>query len=283
MKKILLIFLIILLPIAAYSYTSNWRSFSSAATSRTSSSAYIGIFNVGVLSPGLSTSAGNTSVAGFLAGIFAAGDIGGPKIENVKVDGREVRAGDYVMNNGQISATVTDSSGVSTPESSVGYDTTTALFSTLTGDSSYVVSTGALTYKLNVSTDGDHTLKINAKDSLGNASSFEVSVKVDSGDTKASNVYAYPNPFNPNLGSMRLVYNLNKNANITIYIFNAINQPVWKMDYTSGAEGAHAGYNEVFWNGVTDFGEVAGNDIYFARLVADGKRVVGKVKIAVIK
>jgi len=283
MSKILIalfVFSIFVYPVCAD--TSTWTAFGSGAGVGTSAT-NIHISSLGILGAGKSSNSNYQNVGGFLAAFAVGQDASGPVIKDFKVDGREVRAGDYVASAGRITANVTDASGVNLTTSNVGFDTTKTAFSGLSGDSSYNTTTGDLINKLNITSDGDHTLNIYAVDTTGNISSYEVAVKVDTGDVKASNVYAYPNPYNPSAGDMRLAYMLSKDATITIYIFNALNQPIWKRDYTTGTEGGHAGYNEVLWNGVTDFGEVAGNDIYFARLVADGRRVINRVKIAVVK
>lgn len=276
----LFIFSVFIYPI--YADTSTWTAFGSGAGVGTSAT-NIHISSLGILGAGKSSNSNYQNISGFLAAFAAGQDASGPEIKDFKVDGREVRAGDYIASAGRITANVTDPSGVNLTTSNVGFDTTKTAFSGLSGDSSYNAASGDLINKLNITTDGDHTLSLYAVDTAGNISSYEVAVKVDTGDVKASNVYAHPNPYNPNNGNLRLAYMLSKDATISIYIFNAINQPIWKRDYSTGTEGGHAGYNEVLWNGISDFGEVAGNDIYFARLVADGKRVIGRVKIAVVK
>jgi len=268
--------------ISAQADSSTWTSVVSGGGSG-SGGGYITSLSAGVLSSGKSQSSAYQSIAGFMAGLFASQDTTGPVIANLKVNGSTVKVNDYIQASPIITATITDGSGVSTPETYAGYDSTTTYFSALTGTSSYNVATGALTLDLGNLMDGAHTLKIFAKDSVGNTSSLEVAVKVDTGDVKADAVLVYPNPYNPNNGNLRFAYKLSKDAAVTIYVFNAVNQPVYKREIASGADGGHAGYNEVTWNGVDNFGEQLSNDIYFARIVADGKKVIGKVKIAVVK
>ena len=278
----MILFLALVLGSVSWAYTSDWTSFNSSGGS-SSNSSYQQSFSAGSISSSKATSSSYSSDIGFIAGITATGDASGPLINDFMIDGRDVKDDDYVEADGTVTANITDGSGVSTSESYVEMGSTKAYFSALSGDSSYVVSSGALTYKLNITTDGDHTIKLHAVDTIGNISSYEVSVKVETGDVRARACYAYPNPYDPSAGNLRITYMLSADANITVYIFNAINQPVWKRNYTSGSEGGHTGYNEIIWNGITDFGEMAGNDIYFARIVADGKRVIGKIKIAVIR
>jgi len=288
MRNIIIITLLVIgiwslvITAPAVAYSSTWTSINASGGS-SSNSSYQHTFSAGSISSSKASNSSYSSDIGFISGITATGDASGPLIQDVKADGISLKADDYISSDGTITATITDISGVNTSESYVGYDTYTTYFDDLSGDSSYIVSSGALTYKLNVTTDGDHTFKLHAVDAVGNISSYEVSVKVESGDVRARACYAYPNPYDPSSGNLRLTYMLSADANITVYIFNAINQPVWKRNYASGSEGGHTGYNEITWSGVTDFGEMAGNDVYFARIVAEGKRVIGKVKIAVVR
>ncbi|MFC1540654.1 hypothetical protein ACFL4J_01290 [Candidatus Margulisiibacteriota bacterium] len=283
MKKGVVILFAALLTTAAMADTSAWHSID-PVTGSGSNSAYSQQASGGGLSSAGSSNSLFESFVGFIAGIFApAPDTNPPVISQVLVDGREVRADDYVAADAEVTATVTDETAMSLANSYVAAGSEQTAFNALSGDSSYVTSSGALTWKLNISTDGDHSLSIFAEDTSGNTSSHEVSVKVDTGSVKVLSAYAYPNPYDPSAGNAKLAYMLSKDANITIYIFNAINQPVWKRNYLSGADGGHAGYNEVLWNGVSDFGQVVGNDIYFVRLVADGKKVIGRIKVAVVQ
>jgi hypothetical protein len=281
-RVILILVLVLLFSSLAFAETSTWTSVVSGGGSG-SGGGYITSLSAGVLSSGKSKNLAYQSIAGFMAGLFASQDTTGPVIADLKVNGSIVKANDFIQSSPILTATITDGSGISTPECYAGYDSTTIYFSALTGTSSYNIATGALTMDLGTMMDGTHALKIFAKDSVGNTSSVEVSVKVDTGDVKADAVLVYPNPFNPNQGNLRIAYKLSKDAAVTIYVFNAVNQPIYKRDIASGADGGHAGYNEVTWNGVDNFGEQLANDIYFARIVADGKKVIGKVKIAVVK
>ena len=96
-------------------------------------------------------------------------------------------------------------------------------------------------------------------------------------------VLNYPNPFNPAVGEeTEIEYQLTRDADVTIYIFNTIGQLIKKIDCASGATGGTAGYNKVAWNGYSDFAEIVGNDVYLVRVVSGGS-VIGKNKIAVLK
>ncbi|MBI5699199.1 hypothetical protein HZC35_02660 [Candidatus Saganbacteria bacterium] len=96
-------------------------------------------------------------------------------------------------------------------------------------------------------------------------------------------VLNYPNPFNPAAGETTSIeYSLAADTGVTIYIFNVINQPVKRISCPSGQNGGRAGYNQVVWEGYTDFNELAANDAYVARVVSGGKQI-GKCKIVVLR
>jgi hypothetical protein len=95
-------------------------------------------------------------------------------------------------------------------------------------------------------------------------------------------VVNYPNPFKPLKGEeASLAYNLSVDATLTLYLFDITGSAVWKRTYLAGYEGGMAGYNEVTFNGFSDFGEVLGNGIYLLRIVHNGK-VIGNGRITVL-
>ena len=213
--------------------------------------------------------------------MLAGADITAPSITSVKVNSATIVNNDYVKKDGTLTAVVQDATGVSIEASAMIIDSVTTLFKDLTLPSTYDASTGNLTYVLNLST-GTHTIVISAVDYNNNTSTYTRTVKVDSGEPAANMAYIYPNPFNPLQGSARIAYQLNQDADITLYMFNEINQLVWKRVYLSGVNGGKSGYNEISWDGNTDFGELAPNGPYFLRIVSGG-RMIGKIKIAVLK
>jgi len=231
---------------------------------------------------GKTTSPNYINIGGGAGSILIAADAGKPVILNFKIDGKTIVNGDYIKKDGTLTATVTDETGIDTNLSSVevGGDFTT--FRSLTGASTYDASTGGLTFKLNIATDGDHIISIHAVDVSGNSRTVSRTVKVDTSELKAVSVFMYPNPFNPNTGAGVIAYQLNKEAETSVYIFNAIGQLIYRRNYIAGSSGAQVGYNEVPWDGRSDFGEIVGNDVYFLRVVSGGKPV-GRTKIAVIK
>ena len=216
---------------------------------------------------------------------YATREAGAAYISDLKFDGQPILYGDYVNADVTITAMVTNgASALDIAASSVEVDSAPYSFSALPGDSTYEASSGNLTYKRpSPFDDGTHTFEIIARNTLGNIATLSISFNVKSGETAViGTVLAYPNPFDPDQGSAEIAYRLTSDTKVTLYLFNGLGQLVLKKDFPAGTEGGKAGYNVFLWNGSSDFGEIVGNDIYFVRIVSNGK-VIGKGKIAVIK
>ncbi|MFA5103749.1 MAG: hypothetical protein WC527_01015 [Candidatus Margulisiibacteriota bacterium] len=253
-----------------------------AANGNLSSSSYSGCGGAGSGAVGTTSSTNYSGISGPYGAVFLATGTTPPVVSDLKIDSMAIIDGDLIKGDGTLTATVTDNIGVDTSKSSVEVDGVFTNFSALTSPSTYEAATGALSYKLNISSSGDHTVKIHAVDTNNNATTVSRSVKTNSGDLAAVAVRFYPNPFNPNSAAGVIAYQLNKDSDVSIYIFNAIGQLIYRSNCSSGTAGGHIGYNEVAWDGKDDFGAIVGNDIYFVRIISAGK-VIGKTKIAVIK
>ncbi|MBN2058088.1 MAG: hypothetical protein JW782_04785 [Candidatus Saganbacteria bacterium] len=250
--------------------------------SRSYSSNNSNLSSSGQASSAKMTSANYINISGFAGSLLSGTDSTPPSIGNFKVDGEPVVDNDYVKSDGLLTATILDlDSAISQESSSISIDGTATALSALVSPNSYDALSGTLTYQLNLS-DGEHTMILSARDTSNNSASLTRIVKVDSSGAKAANAFIYPNPYNPSNGNARIAYQLNQDADITLYLFNEINQLVWKRTYPSGSNGGSSGYNEIEWNGTTDFGQVAGNGAYFLRIVSGGKQI-GRIKIAILR
>lgn len=298
MKKILFAILVILIASAAYaasssSFISSPEGFGMSPGSTESSAFYIWTTS-GDTAIGEASSGTYNMGAGFVSAYTLtisdvsspeAPDTTPPKIQNIQFDGRTTVSGDYVTAQPVITATVTDEeTGLLLNICSVEVDSVMISFSALSGSSTYDASSGLLTYCPTFS-DGTHSFRIHARDTASNYSSSEsLSITVQSTGVEIKGaVLNYPNPFNPAIGEeTEIGYQLSADANVTVYIFNILGQPIKKIDCPAGTEGGSAGYNKVAWNGYSDFSRIAGNDLYLVRIVSGGK-VIGKTKIVVLK
>ena len=284
-SPIILIFLLALTATAQAGLTSSNYAIPTSGVGVTGGSSsspnYTGVAVVGTPASGQSSSASYTATSGTGVVVVTTSSTA-PAISNLRVDGTPVINGDYVKYNGTFTTTITSEAGLNLATSSIEVDGTATTFVALSGSSTYDAAAKRLTYKLNLAGTGDHTINLHAADVNGQSATAALTVKLDTGSLKAVSVYGYPNPYNPNNGNLKIAYQLNNDGNTAIYIFNAVGELVYKREYVSGAAGGTTGYNEVTWDGRSDFGVFVGNDIYFLRVVSGGKPV-GKMKIAVIK
>jgi len=236
---------------------------------------------------GTATGSAYSTFLGFIAAsvTYATREEGAPYISDLQFDGRAIIFGDYVNADVTITALVTNgASSIDTAASSIEVDSAAISFADLTDNSTYDATSGNLTYKRPSPFDtGTHSFKIIARNTLDKTATLSISFNVRSGGpTVVGNILTYPNPFDPTQGPAEIVWRLTTDAKVTLYLFNSLGQPVLKREFAEGSEGGHSGYNIYLWNGISDFGGIVANDIYFCRIVSGGK-VIGKGKIAVLK
>jgi hypothetical protein len=134
--------------------------------------------------------------------------------------------------------------------------------------------------------DGVYTIKIEALDSGGNSSVLEVTqliVRNDPSLALQSPPLCFPNPFNPEGGSLLYIsYILTKSADVTVGIYDLLGSQIFKQFYSTGNNGAKAGYNEIPWEGRDDAGKRIGNGTYAYLIFGEGK-VLGKGKVTILK
>ncbi len=287
MKKIFSLLFILLVVVSVSSAQEIPQNFiggggSTNSTSSTNSSSG----SAGGSAIGKMTNSGYIMIAGFQAGLMSTTYSTGSAvassvvIDNVLFNGYEKLDDDYVEASPRVLATITSLASTISPEVSyVEVNGTKTYFSGLTSPSGF--SGTSFIYDATFS-DGDNTFSIVAYDRSGNSETYSRTLKVDIGDISATSVYIFPNPYNPNNGVGKIAYSLNKQDTVSVYIFNAIGQLVYKREYLSGWAGARVGYNEVDFNGVSDFGQTLANDLYFLRIVSGGKPI-GRAKIAILK
>ena len=91
-----------------------------------------------------------------------------------------------------------------------------------------------------------------------------------------------PNPFNPNKGSIMIMYDLNANSDTYIYFFDIGGNLICRKFYPYGTNGGNSGTNRVYWDGKNDFDETVANGVYLFRIFSED-RTIGKGKIVVLK
>lgn len=98
------------------------------------------------------------------------------------------------------------------------------------------------------------------------------------GKLSNKNVYAYPNPFNPDIGPVNIRYSLSGDANVTIEIYDVRGELVTTL-IESQLKQKGVEYSEV-WNGKNDRGDTVANGVYFYLITTDtGEKAVGKIAV----
>ncbi|MDD5457090.1 MAG: CIA30 family protein, partial [Candidatus Margulisbacteria bacterium] len=150
-----------------------------------------------------------------------------------------------------------------------------------------VASENAIASGLNLAA-GTHPLTVVAVDWNGEKSAPQsIIIRVaGSSDALALNfnsaILPYPSPYNPDLGTLAVSYELNKDGNLDIYIYNILGRVVYKNSFLAGSEGGKAGYNEITVPATDSFGQKWSNGVYIIRLVAD-RKVIGTGKVLVLR
>jgi len=98
------------------------------------------------------------------------------------------------------------------------------------------------------------------------------------GKLSNKNIYAYPNPFNPDVGVVNIRYSLNKNANVTIEIYDVGSELVTTLIKDQPRE-KELEYSES-WDGRNDQGNIVANGVYFYLITTTkGEKAVGKIAV----
>ncbi len=93
-----------------------------------------------------------------------------------------------------------------------------------------------------------------------------------------------PNPFNPGIQATTIMYNLDKDYDVNVYIFNTVAELIWKRAFSAGENGGKSGLNTITWNGVNDFGENSGNGVYLIHIAQrNSSKTIAKGKIAILR
>jgi len=98
------------------------------------------------------------------------------------------------------------------------------------------------------------------------------------GQLSNKNIYAYPNPFNPDVGVVNIRYSLNKNANVTIEIYDVSGELVTTLIKDQPKE-KELEYSES-WDGRNDQGDIVANGVYFYLITTTkAEKAVGKIAV----
>ncbi len=103
----------------------------------------------------------------------------------------------------------------------------------------------------------------------------DVRPQADAEDSRPVDVYAYPNPFNPRAGDLRVRLDLAAPADVTVRLYDVAMNLVRTLD----APGRPAGPNEVSWDGQSDGGLRVANGAYIYTVDAGDTRSSGRILV----
>ncbi|OGC06849.1 hypothetical protein A2230_07365 [candidate division WOR-1 bacterium RIFOXYA2_FULL_36_21] len=136
---------------------------------------------------------------------------------------------------------------------------------------------------------GMHTIKVEATDQFGYRSISALNqLEVKETATITGFPINYPNPFKPKHSqATKISYSLSNDAYTTIYIYDLNGQILKRFSISPGEEtsagvgsGGRQGYNEVIWDGKTDYGNIVGNGVYIYFIVS-AEKILGRGQLAV--
>jgi hypothetical protein len=98
------------------------------------------------------------------------------------------------------------------------------------------------------------------------------------GPLSNQNIYAFPNPFNPDAEHAEFRFKLGRDGGVTITVYDSSNK---KVKEVISAKPMSAGVEQsVPWNGRNDRGDIVGNGIYFYIIESSsGERAIGKIAV----
>ena len=103
----------------------------------------------------------------------------------------------------------------------------------------------------------------------------DVAPEADGEEARRVEVYAYPNPFAPARGDVRIRLDLDAPSDITVRVFDYGMNLVRTLE----APGRPAGPNEVAWDGLTDGGLRVANGAYVYVVEAEGRQRSGRILV----
>jgi len=128
---------------------------------------------------------------------------------------------------------------------------------------------------------GNHTILIEAEDSLGTKSTLSAfGLKVYADVAVQSKPVNYPNPFKPSKESTTINYWLSKDADVKLTIYDFTGKLVYSQLFASGSNGGQVNENTPSWDGKGFDGNRVGNGVYVYFLQSGGK-VIGSGEMSV--
>ncbi len=116
-------------------------------------------------------------------------------------------------------------------------------------------------------------ISINYTETIFDESIVDIKEKPETKTTSSTQfIKNFPNPFNPFYEQTNIMFNLQKNQNININIYNINGQKVKVL-----ANGLYLqGVNKVIWDGTNSTEKIVDPGVYFYQIITNNKRVINK-------
>ena len=228
------------------------------------------------------TTVGNYTATAAYGDVYGLADLNivtdsqGPEII-LTVDDKSVAQGSYISRTPTIKVNLDDDSGINLSTIKLYLDNSAFENSELLVNEKSTTKSHQISKNISVANSlspGKHSIKITGQDIYGNSSELLADdLQVEAGELASIGVpINYPNPFKPARGQgTYITYTLNQNADITLMIYDITGILLYKRIFLSGVLGGTAGINEVYWNGISDFGQVIGNSAYQYVIIGNNK------------
>ena len=224
-------------------------------------------------------------------------DYTAPQVGYFKLDGQIVVSGDVIGNQPEIEARLVDTyspivtSSISIVVDEGRPDSAIYNYSDYSSEMSFIDNELTFTLPTIFPEVSTHSISLILEDIVISSNRIAYSLKdlqVLGGEARLlRGPVANPNPFNPlssnpNYQVTRIAYELSNDMDIELRIYNTIGELEWRRELIAGEPGARIGYNEVVWNGNSEFGGLLGNGVYILHLLSEGK-VLKSYKIVILK
>ena len=222
-----------------------------------------------------------TDLCGYAILTLLPSPISGPTIEAIWINGIRFRSGGIISSKVSIEALISSESAVTDVELRVDNVPIDPPLSLISGNNTYGTWRGAFT--ILPSSQQRHILAFYVDQGIYGISDITMEARVMGGTVQViGRPNNYPNPFSPMSGeSTTIQYTLSTDAAITIIIYDITGHEVKRMKFSSGTSGGRGGTNQAAWDGRSLGREVAGNGMYFYKIIS-GNEVIGSGKLVIL-
>ncbi|MDO8550788.1 MAG: hypothetical protein Q7S39_11655, partial [Ignavibacteria bacterium] len=208
----------------------------------------------------------------------------------ITFDGEEILDGDIVSSQPEVVITLEDNGPLPLTESlfTISFDNEPIAFIPDTLEFDYIPypnSAAVVTWTPNITQDGEHTLKIFAKDASLNPfdnNGYTISFNVYN-NSDLRDVYNFPNPFGDDTHFTFELRGTDVPDELRIKVYTIAGRMIKELDIPSSI--LQVGFNKIYWDGRDHDGDEIANGLYFYKVIYKNDDVVKTVtqKLAKVK